>query len=252
MGKIIGVHGFNFDPDDAHNDPWKLYHDWSVMLLETVQGFAWYSSTPTVKGVVKAWLHGYADRYAYAYKKLALDAAEQLAQQILAQRFPVRLICHSLGSRVVLQALTKLPAGKVERIIILDGAELQGEAAAALTAAAKIGPLPKILNICVRHDRVLKDLGSWASGECGECIGLDGLGAAGKPFRDRWLDVFLDDAKTQAFALQKPREWGLNAVDPLDLGGHWESYTIQTNWPLYRNFMRGDDLADFRRFSAAA
>lgn len=231
---IIGVHGFNFDPKSEGGDPWKLYHEWEDMLGLQVDGFAWYSSTPTIGGIARALLHGYTNRYAHAYRSLAPDAARLLADKISAAKGPVSVVCHSLGSRVTLLALNLVEPGKVDRVLILDGAELQG----AVKLPAWPVP-PEILNVCVKHDRVLKDLGSWASGDAGVCIGWGGLGRT--PLPPKWRDVFLDDEILQRKALEA-YGWGLNAVDPLDLGGHWQSYRIQANWPLYRHFMRGTSI----------
>jgi hypothetical protein len=231
---VIGVHGFNFDPRSRCDNPAALYESWSKMLGVPVRGFAWYSSTPTLMGVLRAWVHGFWERYAYAYHVLAEKGARDLVKVIddafLDARGPVSIVCHSLGSRVVLRALSMIAAGRVARVLILDGAELR-------IMVPRGFEMAKILNVCVRHDRVLKDLGSWASGARDICIGYAGLGRACAG----WTDLFLDDKATQEWALAK-HEWGLNAVDPLDPAGHWESYRIEGNWPLYRHFIRGDDV----------
>lgn len=233
---IIGVHGFNFDPKDENRDPWKLYHDWSEMLDARVDGFPWYSSVPTIGGVLRTLANGFLDRYRFAYMLLAPRAAHDLADKIAGTKGRVSIVCHSLGSRVTLAALAMVEPGKVERVLILDGAELQSAAWAALSSAAD--RLPDILNVCVHHDRVLRDLGSWASGQLGSCIGYAGLGLRRAP---RWRDLFLDDEATKKRAL-RAYEWGFNAVDPLDPLGHWESYRIEANWPLYQHFMAGKSI----------
>lgn len=232
---IIGVHGFNFDPSSETNDPWKLYHDWSDMLQQPVDGFAWYSSVPTIGGILRTIANGYLDRYRYAYMMLAPRAAHDLADKIAGTKGQLSIVCHSLGSRVALDAIGMVEPGKVERILILDGAELQSAAMQALAAANVAEAPPEILNICVKHDRVLRDLGSWAALQIGSCIGYAGIGP--KTPR-RWHDLFLDDDATRRRALDA-YEWGFDAVDPRDVLGHWESYRIIGNWPLYRHFMKG-------------
>lgn len=241
---VVGVHGFNFDPKSEGNDPWKLYHDWADMLGEPVHGFAWYSSVPTPAGIMRALASGFLDRYRYAYQSLAVTASHALAHEISGIKGPVSIVCHSLGSRVTLAALSMIEPGKIERILILDGAELQKAAIAALA----IPNPPEILNVCVRHDRVLKDLGSWASLEIGSCIGYAGIGDRPPP---RWRDLFLDDPDTQRRALEA-YEWGFDAVNELDPLGHWESYEIIGNWPLYRHFMKGLPLDKLWPAPAAA
>lgn len=230
---VIGVSGFNFDPASTSNNPSKLYAGWSDMLQQPVDGLAWYSSVPTIGSILRTLSNGYLDRYRYAYNALAPYAARELADKIAGSNGPVSIVCHSLGSRVTLQALSMVEPGKVDRILILDGAELQGAAISALSAAAD--RLPEVLNICVRHDRVLRDLGSWASLQVGSCIGYAGLGLRSVP---RWRDLFLDDEATKRRALDA-YEWGFDAVNELDPLGHWESYRIIGNWPLYRHFMNG-------------
>jgi hypothetical protein len=140
MGKVLGVHGFNFDPDDGCNDPWKLYHDWSRMLLDVVQGFAWYSSTPTVKRRRE----GLAARLPPIATPTPTTSSRSprpssSPSRSSRRRNPVRSSAIR-WARACAAGAHQLPAGKVERILILDGAELQGRSAAALTiAAAKIG-----------------------------------------------------------------------------------------------------------------
>jgi pimeloyl-ACP methyl ester carboxylesterase len=230
---IIGVHGFNFDPASDARDPFRLFHMWGEMLQTPVVGFPWYSSVPTLGGILGAWTRCYRTRYSYAYHALARDAAGRLANVIADAKRPVSIICHSLGSRVALRTLCKVAPGKVDRILILDGAELQTAAGGALKVVCERGEIvPKILNVCSRHDRVLRHLGSWASGKAGRCIGYAGLGSSAPG----WTDLFLDDASTQKWALDR-HEWALESANPLDLAGHWESYTLRGNWPLYRRFL---------------
>lgn len=215
---IIGVCGFNFDPASKTDNPAQLYADWSTMLDRPVDGFAWYSSVPTPGGILRAWANGYLDRYRYAYQMLAPRAAHDLADKIAGTKGQVTIVCHSLGSRVTLRALTMVEPAKVDRILILDGAELQLSAGIAIDEAETRGALPQILNICVRHDRVLRDLGSWASLNLGTCIGYGGFK---EPRPKEWRDLFLDDDATRRRAVEA-YEWGFDAVDERDPLGHWE------------------------------
>lgn len=233
--KTIGVHGFTYDPAHESTSPAALFFGWQEMLDREITGFGWYSAPPGVIPLLRAWAAGSWNRYRWAYRTLALKAASDLAATIAEAGEPVSIVCHSLGSRVALQACEMLPRrSMVSRILIMDGAELRCN----LPAPNALAPM--VLNVVNSCDRVLRDLGSRFSGTVGECIGQ--VGVADR--RPRWRDVFIDDAATQKRALDK-RGWNLEGNAPLDFEDHCTAYRHKGNWPLYRAFMDGDPLADF-------
>lgn len=241
---IIAVHGFGFDPATPADSPNALYASWSAMLGQPVDAFAWFSASPADE--VRALSHGYPDAYAWAYRELAPTAAARLISKIQVARGPIDIICHSLGSRVALNAIDQLPSGYVRRVLILDGAETQTEAPASLPAGVEV------LNCVVRTDLVLKNLGAVFNDEhIAPCVGQAGLGR----IMDRWADLVLDDPQTAA-RVKAARGWALGASprhqlltgnlieDLRNLGNHWSAYSRASNEPLYRAWFAGDSLAD--------
>ncbi len=241
----IGVHGFSFDPKSPTNNPTDLYAAWAEMLGQPIDGFAWYSSPLGVKGEMRALLAGYTNQYAYAFKSLAPTAAQELAFKLDQLPIPQNIICHSLGSRVALEAISTTSC-KISRIIILDGAEIQPNVKSTLPIGTQV------LNCCAREDKVLSALGTnFNDDKLAPCIGQAGLGRK----MDGWIDIFLDDPVTQAKA-KTMRGWDIGAsprhqlfsgdvlTDLRNIGDHWASYANTNNRPIYRSFMAGDNLKD--------
>jgi hypothetical protein len=233
---IIGVHGFDYDPADPAHSPNATFALWQQMVNQPVTGFPWYSGRLSLRGEERALAAGYPDQYEYSYRSLAPAAAAKLVEVIRVARGPVDGIGHSLGTRVWLLALAALPAGYVRRLLFLNGAVLQNDVTLGLPAGVEV------LNVQVRGDLVLRDLGDRFSGRTGACIGQAGYTGSG------WWQVTLDDAPTQAVALDK-RGWDLQGrpldrldLDPVDT--HSFSYDWRGNWPLYRAWLAGDPLTD--------
>lgn len=245
---IIGVHGFGFDPASTENNPTQLFKDWSDMLGETINPCPWYSSPLGLAGEMRAIENGFADQYAYAFKQLAVATGVSLSKVLIAGNVEVDIIAHSLGTRVVNIALGEMKrlniASPVRRVLFLDGAEL------AINCTGAYPSDTTVLNIVVREDLVLKDLGSVFNDEkIGGCIGYDGL------FNNtQWHDIILDDPGTGKKALDT-FGWTLSASprhrrvsgnvlqDLRNLGDHWSSYSTPGNEYLYRAWFRGGDLS---------
>ena len=156
---IVMVHGFKFRPGDAADCPhthifapedaqcWKAVSWPRALGLSEERGddalgiaFGWHS-----KGMI--WnAYGAAAR-----------AGEDLARAIRAVRAaapgrPVHAIAHSLGARVVLQALPHLAAGDLGRIIALNPAEFRSPAEAALATPA--GRAAELIAVTGRENAV--------------------------------------------------------------------------------------------------
>jgi hypothetical protein len=248
---LIAVHGFQYDPKaKGPNNPADFFSDMEGVAGRPVEGFAWYSvpfqlraarpltsSVRFVRGWAGAWLHGHLHPYRYAWA-LALKAAADLAAFLEAQPGPVDVVAHSLGSRVVLNALPLVSTGKVRRVVLFNGAELasNAEELAPRTSAA-------VLNIVVTCDRVLRWLGARCNGQATAwCIGTVGLHR--RPHT--WRDLVLDDVEVRQRARSR-RGWILRSDDPADLFDHSESYRYAGNADAVRAWLDGDDLADLTR-----
>ena len=172
MTPVVLVHGFNYNhrkPNQHHPDS-HLYPRWRQMLGRADDGvmpFFWFSRP----SVLSAWEHGRWNRYRYAWD-LAGEAADRLRMMLLAVREPADILCHSLGSRVVLLALASVPPGTARRVLILNGAAYShsGE------AVAEACPETEFYNVVVPADDVISKLARFAPGP-----GTDFLGNVGAP-----------------------------------------------------------------------
>lgn len=249
---LIAVHGFMFDPADkgGSNDPAGFFRDMQGLAGRPVDGFGWYSvpfglrlkrpfhsAYQTARAWMSAWLSGFPQPYAYAYRR-AERAAAALAYRLDQHHGPVDIVAHSLGVRVALLAIAMSPPSKVRRVILFNGAMLADEA---LSVVGELQPGAQILNVRVTSDRVLGWLGSRFSGKGrGGCVGQAGIW----PSPRGWTELVLDDAKLQSRAWQR-RQWTLQAHDGSDLfGDHFVAYHFAGNTDLVRAWLNGDDLAD--------
>jgi pimeloyl-ACP methyl ester carboxylesterase len=237
VSKLIGVHGFCFDPASPKNSPAPLFSAWSKMLQRPVEGLAYYSYPIGGGGYIRAVKEGYVGEYHAAFHRAAPAASDELLKRIEEAEDPVDIIAHSLGSRVTLLALNRCASFKVRRVLLLEGAELQPNIPQELPQGTEV------LNVCSGDDRVLHDLGSVFNGQTiAPCIGERGLGRkmAG------WTDMSLTDPATRAAAL-KAKGWQLDAAfkgtTAHDLGGHWRAYEDPSNAPAYRAWFEGDDFS---------
>ncbi|MEM6932736.1 MAG: hypothetical protein AAF526_04035 [Pseudomonadota bacterium] len=184
---------------------------------------------------------------------------------------PIDLVCHSLGARTVLTALSMLAQRSAEddtiagigRVLMLSGVCYWGQAADALANLRFAAPasLPEFYNFTSRSDDVLRHFGRRRTAKgprraSTEMLGLDRsevrlirsgrtTGRDGRPDHalysafgdayDHWIDIPLDALAT--------RRWGRQMGFDLDggqhsaLGTHWVSFTHPGNWALYRRIL---------------
>lgn len=229
---VVLVHGYNHDPDIYKHSALHAegaFTLWARQLKSFNKiPFEWYSGR-TFKDMFRAWRSGCLTSYAWAYEHLAIAAAMDLAGRKGYQGADV--ICHSLGSRVVLQALKYHP-NMFRRVIMLNGAETVETALPIIKANSQT----QFLNINVRADDVLGRLGAWFEPKFGKhhCIGFKGLGFV--PSVKNLIQVQLDDPATQDF-YKEMYDWHLAGDHPSEISDHHYSYLHGGNWPLYRQFL---------------
>jgi pimeloyl-ACP methyl ester carboxylesterase len=248
--ELWAFHGFGFDPGaplgHKNNPQTVLFPLWGRMMARPIVGRGWYSVPPGAGRVLEAWRAMRPgrlswNRYAHAWH-MAADEGAALAEVLVLQGGPVDLICHSLGSRVVLEAL-RLGAPNVRRVILLDGAEHCRHAHVVAEARAEV----RFLNVAVRADGVLQWLGGLLSPVLGyrATIGHRGLGPDAPA---NWLDITLDDPHCQAWG--RARGWDVRGDSPKRFGDHWYSYRWPGNWPLYQAFLDGSEPTDLIDYPA--
>lgn len=228
-------------------------------------GFGWYSNPSFFSSLFR---HG-KNFYAKAYDN-AETAAWQLAcvLEVLTTILdrPVDLFCHSLGSRVVIRALamavSPLPnlggdehgsaseqaigkvLGKVERVLLLAGAETVLEAQLMMThlnawkaESASGGRVPNFYNIVSRENDVLDKLGeNFGSAAPGskQVIGHNGL----ESLDPAWLDIQLDDPRVAAWFSDRGFRVSGDNTGVFAVLDHWIHYTWPDNMRVYHDILR--------------
>ena len=223
---VLLVHGFNHNPksqgrDNAEN---YTYPRWLEMLgIEEANYYSWFSVPLTLVNIVRAVLHGRWNRYRWAWD-LAHEEGLKLANILRAFPEPADIVCHSLGSRVVLRALELgAPAG---RVLILNGAEYANTAAMVAQWRRRV----EFFAVIVKEDDVLNKLGRAAPGWGARFVGNTPLGLRAPP---NWTDLPLDDPNFQG-VMKTLYGWEVAGDNPESIGDHHYSFENENNWPLYR------------------
>ncbi len=214
---VILVHGFGYDPwRDSDDNPHfqsllgkaSTFGLWRRDLIpdRASIGVGWYSVPLGWRGLLGAWRHGRWNRYRYAWD-LAWEAGGVLAVMLRRLDGPVDVLCHSLGSRVVLAALAQESGLPIRNAVIMNGAEFAKPARIEAMANSKV----RFVNLVVAADEVLAKLDTHFApvSNQGPPIGLDGLSGAAPA---NWTDIRLDDPKTQAWGAS--RGWHLQGDNP--------------------------------------
>jgi hypothetical protein len=182
----------------------------------------------------------------------------------------IDIVCHSLGTALVTQAL--LLGGKhrfsfvwrLGRVVLLDGAEYQIEAQTMLDTLAGFADAdgmsddagPRFYNIGNTRDVVLDKLGENFGPKKGcNVIGHKGIGAP--DFKARWMDIALSSGAFNVWARNSLRFGYFPAAAIADFDGisvsglnHWVCFTFDGNRRMWRdllNHRRADWAFDMLR-----
>ncbi|MFK7746341.1 MAG: hypothetical protein AB8B47_14895 [Roseobacter sp.] len=148
---IIMIHGYKYAPGiQGHCPHQKLFGDTQYSWPRAL-GFGTDTEEEGL-GIALGW---YARGTIKGAHKRAMELGESLAIIVAllhkyAPQKPVHLIGHSLGAETVLSALPYLPAGAVDRIILLAGASHAARAARLLATPA--GRAADVLNMTSREN----------------------------------------------------------------------------------------------------
>jgi len=162
----FGCHGYNFDVASGE-DAWGQYEVWQQFSPGVFKAFHWQSTT----SIWNAWKAGHWNTYYWAWVK-AIEASDRFASYLTTFNGDINIICHSLGSRVVLEALTKIPIDHVNKVLIFNGADSVAHATACVKHTNA-----KIFSVRTREDRVLGYMGATFTPKLGRepVIGYHGL-----------------------------------------------------------------------------
>ena len=234
---IVIVHGFSYDPWKTSDDnPHYLYQSglgkistfgrWRHDLVPNrdVIGFGWYSVPINFRNLLRAWANCRAGCYRYSWD-LAWEAGGILAVMLRNLNGPVDVLCHSLGSRVVLAALNQERGLPVRNVVFMNGAEFAKPARIEAMSNSHI----RFVNLVVKADEVLAKLDTHFAPVSGQGlpIGLDGLGGA---VPENWIDIALDDPEVQVWGAS--HGWHLQGDNPKEYADHWRTYKHKGNYGL--------------------
>lgn len=168
-----------------------------------------------------------------AYNRAA-DAGRSLAHLVDLIRFAdprrkIVVLAHSLGARVALCALPHIRTGRIHRMVFVYGAEIGSEATRLLGTATR--PLPDILNVTSRENRIIDRAFATAITGCPWAKTIGGRGAA----QPLWTDLPLHDPAT--LALLRAHGYPIStALRPIC---HWSGYLRPGVFAVYRDFLNG-------------
>lgn len=278
----ILVHGFLFDPTDkitadpidTDNPHGRLFHfriederiehrhhssSWPLGLgfeaddpsgrTGLAVAFGW-DSLPSFASCLSCrprGLYGRAYEIAGTSAWALVTVIERLAQLLPGR--PLDIVCHSLGSRVVIRAIA-LAADwghlhlieRLGRVVILGGAEYAVEAQRMerRLQGLNLARRPAIYNVVSREDAVLnvlaENFGPRTFGNS-QVIGHDGLGVEER--LEHWIDLQLDGEELRTRLACR----GLSVAGdgPDTIWDHWYYYTHRGNMALYRHILRSAD-----------
>lgn len=224
---LVMLHGYRYSPARPAHDPHR--HILSPLdrpgQVSWPRGLGFDGSPGEGLAIGFGWEARGRLRHAYDRAEGAGVAVARLMDRLAqAGGRPVGLIGHSLGGRVALQALAHARAGTAGRVVLLNAAEFQDRAQAALDAPGAQGA--EVLNVTAREndpfDFALEQLLSRGRSRA--------LGAGLAQRRANWVDLQIDDPAT----LDGLADLGFPTARGARLMSHWTPYLRQGLFPFYR------------------
>ncbi len=233
---VVLVHGYRYDTTrPGKNNPyetdfryWRQELEWvGDFEVNKVKEFGWYSAGGW-RALFMAWSHGYLNTYRWAYSKLSMDAGRRLAA--MSKKYDkLDVVCHSLGSRVVLEAIRL--GGNFGTVIILSGAEMVDVA----RPIVEDHPGIKFWNVLSRSDLAIDYLAEKFTPGKGILHDRPAIGNDGIVGLFNCRNVVLDDLNTKQVAMTMG--WDLIGDDPNSSIDHRISHEHHGNWKMYRTML---------------
>ncbi len=232
---VIMVHGFKFSPGDRVHCP--HIHILSTQESPCRKAVSW----PRGLGFGGGADEGLAIAFGWQARgtvwqawERAAQAGRQMADIIFEIRKaaplrPIHCMAHSMGARVALNALGRVPLGAVNRVLLLAGAEFNSAARRAMDSPGGRGA--EVINVTSREN----DLFDFA---LERLMAPDGDTSIGRVFPNlpNSLTLQLDDTETLA-AL---RRMGFPIAAPTHRICHWSAYLRPGVFSFYQDLMRNE------------
>ncbi len=246
----VMIHGYKYLPDDPHHCPHR-----HILAFQPEDGPhrspSWprqmgFSAGQRDEGLAVAF--GWQARGAlWAAKRRAIEAGQALASVLahLHARHPARpihMMAHSMGAELCMEALHHLPAGAVQRIIVMTGAVYHARATRALATPA--GQTAELINITSRENDLFEAMYEWliAPPEPGDrAIGL-------RVVAPNAVTLQIDCPETLAQLEQMGHPLGPSERRMC----HWSAYTRPGILRLYNALLRRPDLFPLERLRRIA
>lgn len=227
---VIMIHGYKFSPFETSHCPHDhilaqrdAHHCWKAKSWPQALGIN--SSSPDILGIAFGWSARGSIWQAYHRAEEPGRALARLIRhlrQTMPNR-PIHILAHSLGARVALSALPRLPAHALDRLVLLAGAEFHATALEVIDTPA--GQTCEVISVTSRenrpYDRLLER--ALATSYSGRAIGSQ------PPTRPNWLNLPLDDARV----LDGLSDMGHDIAPPQRWFCHWSSYLRPGVFSLY-------------------
>ena len=244
---IIMVHGYKFSPDVPRHDPFR-----HILSMRPDPNRRKAISWPRHLGFHGRPDQGLAIGFGWHARgaiwhatQAALGAGAALAQviehlQSLNPARPIHAMAHSLGARVVLEAMARLDGPALNRVILLSPADWTDHADAALDSPA--GEAAEVFNITARENDLFDTLLSRAVPQPAPVLGLGLPGAPGN-----WLDIQLDHPLTEAALARLGHQIAPSGRTVC----HWSSYLRPGVFPFYKRLLRAPETLSMTQLRAA-
>ncbi len=233
----IMVHGYKYRPGDPRHCPHQTLFcpdpvNPGPTIISWPRRLGLGPGPRSGLGVSFGWQARTTPWRAYHGAKAAGDALAVLVGQI-RQQAPartIRVVAHSMGARVTLQALSQVSAGAIDRVVLLAAAEF--EAAAHHALATPGGRTASVLNITSRENDLYDFLveALIATPKPGDRV----LGA-GRLKAPNLTHIQIDDGMT----LETLRRAGFAIAPPAHQVCHWSGYLRPGLFPFYRAWLDG-------------
>ncbi|MCZ0813351.1 MAG: alpha/beta hydrolase [Pseudomonadota bacterium] len=247
---VIMTHGYKFAPGHGLDCPHQhilsldpACRSWKAMSWPRGLGFG-AGQHDEGTAIAFGWPGRGTIWQAYRQAEIAGATLARLIGMIarIAPDRPLHLLAHSLGARVVLGALKRLPEGRVARAILLSGAEFGSRAAEALSRGA--GRSAEIINVTSRENDLFDFL---LERLVAPPVHGDRSLGHGLPAMPKTLTLQLDHPDTLT-ALARA---GFEIEPPKARICHWSSYLRPGVFPFYRALLRAPEALPLPQLRAA-